>query len=147
MTTTHWQSLCCDCGHVNIRAARILRYDRVLFCRGCGSYAFQVVVGQNPAEDWREQANYGRYDPIADLRQRWPGWRFECKHLDDCGESFSLSEKLIKLDVDIFNRDWRLALTHAIGHLYLGHIERGGRELFGDECDAADDVAEILLGR
>lgn len=67
---TQWKSLCCNCGHVSTRAARIQRYDRVLSCRGCGQYAFQVVVGQNPAEDWREQVNYGRYDPIAYLEER-----------------------------------------------------------------------------
>jgi hypothetical protein len=145
---TRWQSLCCNCGHVATRAARIQRYDRELLCRGCWRHAFQVVVGQNSAEDWREQVNYyGRYDPIADLQARWPDWSFECKSLHGHGEVIYCGKKLIELDSEIFDRDWRLALTHAIAHLDLGHHERLGAAMFEDECEAADVYAELLLDR
>jgi hypothetical protein len=56
-----------------------------------------------------------RYDPLADMRERWPDWRFECRALPDADEAEAIlpDERLIEFDSQYFDDDWKLALAHG----------------------------------
>jgi hypothetical protein len=111
------------------------------------------LVGDDPEKDWRESLNQEaqprtiRYDPITDLLERWPGWRFECRPLEPgTAEAFVLEEKLIELDSEYFDNDWELVLAHAVAHLDL-HNDPMPQCLSDQQCIDADLYAEIRLDR
>lgn len=127
--------------------------DRELRCAACKTTRMHAVLGYGLIEDWREHINQeaqprtSRYDPITDLLERWPGWRFECRPLDeDTAAAFVLEGKLIELDSESFDCDWELALAHAIAHLDL-HMDPMPRRLSDQQCIDADLYAEIGLDR
>ena len=75
------------------------------------------------------------YDPLADMRDRWPDWRFECRTLPDAdeAEAFLPDERLIELDSGYFDDDWELALAHAVAHLDL-HLESLPESFSDQQC-------------
>ena len=153
LTATQRPALCCVCGAVRAVSRRVGLYDRRLKCVACRATTKHALVGDDPEKDWRESLNQKaqpkttRYDPLVDLTERWPGWRFECRPLEPgTAEAFVWEEKLIELDSEYFDNDWELVLAHAIAHLDL-HNDPMPRRLSDQQCVDADLYAEIRLDR
>jgi hypothetical protein len=86
-----------------------------------------------------------RYDPFADLAERWPSWRIQRKPLPDAAEAFLWDEQIIELDSDYFNEDPRLAVAHAVAHLDLHSDTMPEVFTYDGHCCYADFYAELRL--
>jgi hypothetical protein len=87
-----------------------------------------------------------RYGPLADLAERWPGWRIERRDIPDAVEKIRPGEKLIIIDTEHFNEDPQLHLAHAVAHLDL-HLGRLPAWFSDEHCMHADFLAEVRLDR
>jgi len=86
-----------------------------------------------------------QYDPWTDVRERYPHWRFEVKHLGDADEAITWSERLVELDCAYYSEDPDLAMAHVIAHLDE-HCDLEGW-LDAELCDHANHYAMIRLDR
>ena len=86
-----------------------------------------------------------RYDPWADLEERWPGWRLERKPLPDAAEAYLWDEHIIELDADYFNEDPQIAVAHAVAHLDLHSEDQPEVFTWDGHCCFADFYVELRM--